>query len=93
MLQLTEGKKKRRNLDSVWWCFSEPKKAEEPADKNDDTEDTSAADIQNPAEYRELFQVNSRKGKWIFVFMACLFVLETLCGNLQWQLVLVYLLV
>ena len=74
-------------------CFSEPKKAEEPADKNDDTEDTSAADIQNPAEYRELFQVNSRKGKWIFVFMACLFVLETLCGNLQWQLVLVYLLV
>ncbi|KAK7114753.1 katanin p80 WD40 repeat-containing subunit B1-like isoform X2 [Littorina saxatilis] len=40
---------------------SEPKKVEEPGDKSDDPEDPSGADIQNPAEYRELFQVNSRQ--------------------------------
>ncbi|KAL8622125.1 hypothetical protein ACOMHN_056610 [Nucella lapillus] len=40
---------------------SEPKESEEPADKSDDSEDPSGADIQNPAAYQELFQVNSRQ--------------------------------
>ncbi|KAK7500270.1 hypothetical protein BaRGS_00008493 [Batillaria attramentaria] len=40
---------------------SAPKQSDEPVDKNDDVEEPSAADIQNPAEYRELFQVKSRQ--------------------------------
>ncbi|PVD20329.1 hypothetical protein C0Q70_18483 [Pomacea canaliculata] len=40
---------------------SEPKQSDEPAEKTEEGEDASAADIQNPAEYRELFQGNIRQ--------------------------------
>lgn len=47
----------------IYIFSSEPKQSDEPAEKTEEGEDASAADIQNPAEYRELFQGNIRQGK------------------------------